>query len=637
MIAKTSQTCGRRIQLLASTVGAGIAAASFVPAAAAPLPIAQQAVVQPIPGPEQADLANALRRLNSDPRSLSALIDAGNAALALGDIDGAIVFFGRAQDLAPNDPRIKAGLAGAYMRSDRPLDALRLFEEAERAGQVNPALASERGLAYDLVGDSASAQAQYNRALMGGGDPEATRRLALSQAIEGNREGFERTIRPLLDQRDFAAYRTRAFGLAILGDVDEAKAITDAVMPPAMAQRIGPYLQYMPRLTKSQQAAAANLGIFPRAAQIGRDDPRIARYGAAQQIDRALAPQGRPLGAPAATPAPTPAPAPATRQTRRQTERARQRTRQAAAAPASAPAPTPAATTSAPRPRNWRERRILREEQARVAEAKAAARAQQQNDARTERVSPTRQVAAATPAPRSTPPPELQPAPQPVPQPETTPAPQPEPVRIARAELPPVAVGTPPSSAVESAADPVVTPAAAPARSARPSVDIVLPGPAAAAPAPQPTLNASATTRAPEPSVPPPAPQDLSSAFADFTLPSTPAAAAASGAVDITAIKVPRETAPAPPPAPSRVWVQVATGKDRSALRFDWRRIARRSEGMLDERGPFVVEWGEANRLLAGPYDSAREANAAVAELKEKGQDAFVYTSPSGQEIEQLQ
>ena len=211
-----------------------------------------------------------------------------------------------------------------------------------------------------------------------------------------------------------------------------------------------------------------------------------------------------------------------------------------------------------------------------------------------------------------------------------------EPVRVARAELPPVAVGTPPSSAVEPVAISSAAPTPANTPTPSPSVNVTLPEPAATTPAPRPSVDLSATAPIPAPATAPP-PQDLSSAFADFTLPPTPAAAAASGAVDITAIEVPRETAPAPPPAPSRVWVQVATGKDRSALRFDWRRIARGSDGMLDGRGPFVVEWGEANRLLAGPYDSAREANAAVAELKDKGQDAFVYTSPAGQEIEQLQ
>jgi len=53
-----------------------------------------------------------------------------------------------------------------------------------------------------------------------------------------------------------AAQRARAFGLAIMGDTDRAAAIVEQVMPRDMATRIVPYLAYMPRLTKPQQAAA---------------------------------------------------------------------------------------------------------------------------------------------------------------------------------------------------------------------------------------------------------------------------------------------------------------------------------------------------------------------------------------------
>ena len=93
-----------------------------------------------------------------------------------------------------------------------------------------------------------------------------------------------------------------------------AKAIADAVMPRTLAQRITPYLEFMPRLTAAQQAAAANLGIFPRAADIGRDSPALLAYqrdnlgvmpvtsrlvvkGGALLDDR-LAPTGKPLGPP---------------------------------------------------------------------------------------------------------------------------------------------------------------------------------------------------------------------------------------------------------------------------------------------------------------------------------------------------
>ena len=168
---------------------------------------------------------------------------------------------------------------------------------------------------------------------------------------------------------------------------------------------------------------------------------------------------------------------------------------------------------------------------------------------------------------------------------------------------------------------------------------------------------------APAPAAPPGkvADEDLSvaEAFASFGQLPAPKAGPANGAVDITAIEVRREPKPAPPPpprpapaaapakpappppppatkAPSRVWVQVATGKDRSALKFDWRRISRKAEGALNAKGPFVAKWGEANRLLAGPYPSAAAARDAVRKLKDLGLDAFAFTSAAGEAVDPL-
>lgn len=484
-----------------------------------PLPAMAQeggrAVVQPLPPPAAEELKTALARLARDSRNLDALIAAGTASLELNDIDAAIGFFGRAAELAPEDPRIKAGKAAAYVRTRRPDEALRLFEEAEAAGVEIVKLAGDHGLAYDLVGNNREAQLRYRRALAASPNDEITRRMALSMAIEGNEQGFEQTLRPLLAQRDFAAYRTRAFGLAILGKPDDAVAITEAVMDRPMASKLEPYLRFMPQLTRAQQAAAANLGIYPTATRIGRDDPRIAALGgesssarAARSVDAGLAPAGAPLGTTAAAPPP-------------------------AAGPVS---PAPAAQS----------------------------------------------VAARTDGP----------------------------VVVARMEQP-----------------------------AAPGFDLRSMGGAGTT-----TAASAATTATPEPAVREPA--SVADAFADLVLaPASAAASSPTGAVDITTIEVPREVAkkeppprpePARPAHPSRHWVQVATGQDRSALKFDWRRIGRQAGGLLDGKGPFVTAWGQTSRLLAGPYASSAEARNALNEIQKKGLDAFTFTSPEGQEIKPL-
>lgn len=437
-------------------------------------------VVQPLPSPEVQRLNRALLALAKAPRDRDALVEAGTAAMGVDDLDAAIGFFGRAAELDPNHPGVALGLASVYLRAGRAGEALVQFERARAAGVAERDVVADQALTLDLVGEQVAAQAAYTRAIaLDPGNDEARRRLAISHAIAGNRARFEESLRPLLDKRDAAAHRTRAFGLAILGDGDRAAAIVEQVMPRDMAVRLVPYLAYMPRLTKPQQAAAANLGIFPRAAEIGRDDPRLARFAIEERADSRLAPSGPPLDA---RPAPTPTP-----------------NRVAALTPVPVPVPAPIAAPAAP------------------------------------------------------------PAPPPAP-----------PVRVA-------------------------------------------------------------------------------DAFADLSAGALPDGRVSGDAVDLSRITILRE---APPPAatvrveqpkpkqpakaanPSRVWVQVATGKNLKALGFDWRRISKRGGATLAKLKPHTAPWGAAHRLLAGPVDSRDTAQKLVRELKGKGVDSFLYVSHNGEQIQ---
>lgn len=518
-----------KVALVALTAGSVAA----MPASLAAQATVSREVVQALPPASQGDLTNALHRLARDSRDLGALIDAGTASLQLGDLDAAIGFFGRAEELSPGNPRVKVGLAGAFVRSERPLEALRLFEEAASAGASTVALAGDRGLAYDLVGDNLNAQAQYQLALANSGNDEMARRLALSQAIAGNRAAFERTLLPLLEKRDFAAFRARAFGLAMLGDVEEAVAIAEAVMPRNLSAQVVPYLRYMPRLTRAQQAAAANLGIFPRPAQIGRDDPRIAQYSGAvasapaRATDIRLAPSGEPLGPRTASQQPVSA---SERQNRAASAVERQRLAER----------RPGSITPQPGPG----------------------------------------VAAVAPAP------------------VTISVPTASTSRVA--ELPPEPR---PSTTI--------------AGTTQPAFDLAEAAPSQAAP--------PATRAAPQIS--------LDAAFADFAR-ATPTPRPVAGGVDITRIVPKREVREPPAPVhPSRIWVQVATGQDRAALKFDWRRIARKGGDLLSNANGFVASWGQTNRLLTGPFDSAREARDMVTKLKAAGVDSFTFTSSDGEQV----
>lgn len=160
-------------------------------------------------------------------------------------------------------------------------------------------------------------------------------------------------------------------------------------------------------------------------------------------------------------------------------------------------------------------------------------------------------------------------------------------------------------------------------------------------PVPAPAYHAAS----PEPAAAAPQPENLADAFAEFA--STSGAQPAAGAVDITAIKPKRETAAPPPPpppppppakpkAPSRIWVQVATGKDLKALAFDWRKFGKEAPALLGKRSAFTAKWGETRRLLTGPVESDKAANKLVADLKKAGIDAFAFTSDEGEEVAPL-
>jgi hypothetical protein len=299
-----------------------------------------------------------------------------------------------------------------------------------------------------------------------------------------------------------------------MGDSERAAAIVEQVMPRDVSILLVPYLGYMPRLTKQQQAAAANLGIFPRSADIGRDDPRLARFAAEERADSRLAPSGPPLGTRVATappPAPTPAPQTVTY-----------------AEPVPASAIGGAATT--------------------VSTSAA--------------VIPTPVPAAVTPQPQS----------QPLPPAQPQPAPRP----------------------VERVAD-VFADLGAPSADARVSGDAV----------------------------------DLSRIEVRRELPPAPKPEAKPA-------EKPKPKAPPKPVHPSRVWVQVATGKKVDALAFDWKRIAREGGKSFGGYQPYTARWGATNRLVVGPVASRDKAEALVRELKKKGMDVFLWTSEEGEAVQPL-
>ena len=236
-------------------------------AIADPAPAAGQAYVG-VSAEEPSDtLARNVKILAREPRDFNALSAAGNAALALGDGQAAAGFFGRAEEVWPANAQPQIGKGAALAHEGDAAAALQYFARAVAMGATQSMVGLERGLAYDLLGNHAQAQADYRAALVGPGAEEARRRLALSLAIIGNKQEALSLLGPLMARGDAGAARCRAFVLALTGDPAGARSSIEAAMP-GSASSMAYFFHKLPTLRSDQKAAAVHLGLFPDAAQL---------------------------------------------------------------------------------------------------------------------------------------------------------------------------------------------------------------------------------------------------------------------------------------------------------------------------------------------------------------------------------
>ena len=141
-------------------VAVTLAACAFPVSAQSFDPSNGQAISGSTIAPDPSDqLAANLMILSQRPRDVNALIGAGLSALAIGDGNAALGFLARAEEISPTNGRIKAALGSALLLVERPAEALKLFGEASALGMPEREFARDRGLAYDLRGDSRRASA----------------------------------------------------------------------------------------------------------------------------------------------------------------------------------------------------------------------------------------------------------------------------------------------------------------------------------------------------------------------------------------------------------------------------------------------------------------------------------------------
>ncbi|CAN5481279.1 hypothetical protein BH10PSE12_BH10PSE12_06300 [soil metagenome] len=602
------------------------------------------------------NLNGHLARLAENPRDVAALIGAGEAALALNDARAATGFFARADEIESGNGRIKAGLGRAMLEMQNPGEALRMFDQSTRMGYPATSFLSDRGLARDLTGDQAGAQRDYQTVLQGSpNDTETILRYAVSLGISGQVDPAEKLLQPLLYKGDRAAWRDRAFILAMNGRKEQARDITTKTMPRQLAEAIQPYMERMQGLTPVQRAAAVHFGHFP-------SDVGVRLASASPQ-------PAVPVPAAAAKVAPAPAVSKAEQrrlakaEQRRLRDEARQKTRMADnAARESYTASRTAGGTKLPTSPSV----------AQPAVQMAAAPPPPPEiiyDTSGDSPPATSPVQQAQPTVRQS-------APVPVvPHPTPSPTPIPAPIRSpVQAPVPgPVQQSSPASnqmahqSAIQAQVQgppaperPVPAPAAqtVPASSA-PSVAVAKPEAPAQAPTPAPTSRPAPDPEATrtladimrELKVPEEEKQANSTAITLTDLEiiqqqkrtakavaaekaKKDVAAKAKAAADVKAKAEATEKARLAK-LPSRAWVQVGTGRDIAALGFTMKGLRKKYES-LATRDAYTASWGRTNRLVVGPFASFTKAKEYEERLKKGGADAFAWQSDAGEEVEAL-
>jgi hypothetical protein len=646
-------------------------------ATASPLPAAAQpgAIVQPLT-PNADRLSEQMRILGRSPNDVSALVEAGRLSGKLGDTDAAMQFLARAEKVAPNDPRIRAARGVALVGMERPGEALALFASAERAGvNMTPYLA-ERGLAYDLLGRGSLAQADYRQALRAGDDDEITRRLALSLGIDGDVTGSTAVLNPLLQKGDRAAWRVRAFVLAMSGDAAGADKVTASVLP-GFSASLSPFFRRLPQLAGADRAFAVHYGrLVPSPERLA--DARLApALPAPVRTAPPVALASATTAAPAATARTTARPstyaerraerqrqaaaavAAQTEATRRAADARAQQLAQAQAAQAEATrraadaraqqlAQAQADETARRAALAQRQLAAQQAEQARLAEAtrveaqRVAARQTEERRVAAEALASRDRAEQAARAP-------VQVASAPVPvtlvdRPAEATAPAPAPVAVASNAAP---APTPPT------ATPAVSSAAATVAARTESNDDVLAriirnldipaselgvGPPPAPVAATSTLAAEAeaarraatareaTARAAE--------------AAEAKKAATARAATAKKAAEAKRIADEKKAAAAEAAReaqvkradPERHWVQVAGGANVAGLPAAWGIMAGKAPE-LKGRQAWTTPLRATNRLLTGPFKSDAEAQDFVNTLRKSGVQAFTFTSEAGQKV----
>lgn len=86
---------------------------------------------------------------------------------------------------------------------------------------------------------------------------------------------------------------------------------------------------------------------------------------------------------------------------------------------------------------------------------------------------------------------------------------------------------------------------------------------------------------------------------------------------------------------PSRNWLQIGIGANKSSLAFTLNALRKKYDSLSAQDG-WSASWGQTNRLLVGPFPNFARAKALEDKIKAAGGDAFAWKSSAGEVVERL-
>jgi len=203
-------------------------------------------------GGDFATAATVYRKASAiDTAAIPPLVGAGNALLAMGEFNEAILSYNSALARDQHDREALRGLARAYLTSARPALAGEPLAVAYEDNPDDPKLLQLIGVADDLVGRHDEAQTRYRRGLeLMPGDPALSLDLALSLALSGNYPEAVAVLRPIATAATSSQRERQTLALiyGLEGNRREAEHMARMDMDQASAQRNLAYYESLRQL-----------------------------------------------------------------------------------------------------------------------------------------------------------------------------------------------------------------------------------------------------------------------------------------------------------------------------------------------------------------------------------------------------